>query len=306
MQNPRGVMCVLFYCTRFSNDLKASYVTFELMQTHEFIERLRARRQQDHSLQSLSRERVYQWLEKLLGILYPQFDQQIHTNTPLDVRLTDLERELQHFLQMLAHSGKDAVRFFQRLPALDQLLQTDAESMFAGDPAANSVEEVILAYPGFLAIAVHRIAHCLYGYEVPLLPRLLSEQAHHLTGIDIHPGARIGEAFCIDHGTGIVIGETANIGNHVKVYQGVTLGALSVEKRLAKTRRHPTIEDHVVIYANATILGGDTRIGHHSIIGGNVWLTESVCPYAVVYHKPDIEVRSKNGASPEWCRETRK
>lgn len=274
------------------------------MKHASFLARLEQRRTLAGPARELSRERVYQWLGSLLGILFPQFEQRLHAQSTLSHRWEDSQRELQHFLQILQHPGEDAIRFYAQLEHIDQQLQADAESMLAGDPAANSLDEVILAYPGFLAIAVHRLAHTLHTYQVPLLPRLLSEQAHHLTGIDIHPGAKIGERFCIDHGTGIVIGETCIIGDDVKIYQGVTLGALSVEKKLAKTQRHPQIEDRVVIYANATILGGDTRVGHDSVIGGNVWLTESVCPYAVVYHRPDIQVRSKNGKSPRWCQES--
>jgi serine O-acetyltransferase len=160
----------------------------------------------------------------------------------------------------------------------------DAEAIFRGDPAAKSVDEVILAYPGFLAIAVYRVAHWFHNRGVPTLPRMISEHAHKLTGIDIHPGATIGRSFVIDHGTGIVIGETTVIHDNVKIYQGVTLGALSVDKSLANTKRHPTIERDVVIYANATILGGDTVVGAGSVVGGNVWLTESVSPGSRVYH----------------------
>lgn len=276
--------------------------TFKGMKHSEFLNFLQTRRDQSGPIQNLSREKVYLWLENLLSILFPQFEHKTHRQTPIQTRWIDSERELQHFLQILNHPGEDALRFHDAVPAIYAQLQDDASAMLAGDPAANSLDEVILSYPGFLAIAVHRIAHTLYQYHVPLLPRLLSEHAHHLTSIDIHPGARIGERFCIDHGTGVVIGETAIIGHDVKLYQGVTLGALSVKKRLAKTQRHPKIEDRVVIYANATILGGDTCVGHDSIIGGNVWLTESVCPYAVVYHRPDIQVRSQNGKYPDWCK----
>lgn len=178
----------------------------------------------------------------------------------------------------------------RRLPRLRHLLLQDAEAIAKGDPAAQSIEEVIRTYPGFKAVAVYRMANALYRLRVPLVPRILSEYAHAQTGIDIHPGATIGSQFCIDHGTGLVIGETTKIGNNVKVYQGVTLGALSVEKSLANVKRHPTIEDNVIIYAGATILGGNTVIGYNSIIGGNVWLTESVPPFARVYHRPQIKV----------------
>ena len=165
-----------------------------------------------------------------------------------------------------------------KLADIQQLLYKDAQAGFDGDPAARSVEEVILTYPGFFAVLVHRIAHCLFMENVPLIPRIMSEYAHSLTGIDIHPGASIGEYFFIDHGTGVVVGETTVIGNHVKLYQGVTLGALSTKggQKLAATRRHPTIEDNVTIYAGATILGGETIVGENSTIGGNVFIVESI------------------------------
>ncbi|MEM6297842.1 MAG: serine acetyltransferase, partial [Bacteroidota bacterium] len=160
-----------------------------------------------------------------------------------------------------------------------------AKAMYAGDPAAKSLTEVIRTYPGFYAVAAHRIANCIHRIGIALMPRVISEHANSKTGIDIHPGARIGRNFCIDHGTGVVIGETCVIGDNVKIYQGVTLGALSVRKEDAAKKRHPTIEDHVVIYAGATILGGNTIVGHDSIIGGNVWLTASVEPFSKVYYK---------------------
>ena len=168
---------------------------------------------------------------------------------------------------------------------------TDAAATCDADPAATSVDEVILAYPGFYALACHRFAHQLRMQGVPLLPRLISESAHRVTGIDIHPGATIGRAIAIDHGTGIVIGETSVIGDRVRLYQGVTLGALSVRKSLASTRRHPTIEDDVVIYANATVLGGDTVVGHDSVVGGNVFLTTSLPPDSIVYQTSAVRVR---------------
>ena len=148
--------------------------------------------------------------------------------------------------------------------------------------------------PCLLAVATHRIAHAFHTAGVQVFPRMLTEIAHQRTGIDIHPGAHIGRSFCIDHGTGIVIGETASLGDHVKLYQSVTLGALSVSKDMATTKRHPTIEDHVVVYSGATILGGETVVGHHSVIGGNVWLIESVPPYSLVYHKGDVRVKQRN------------
>jgi serine O-acetyltransferase len=183
--------------------------------------------------------------------------------------------------------------FHHRLSPLIEMLWLDAQAMYEGDPAAQSVDEVIGTYPGLLAVSIHRIAHEFYQLGLPIFPRMLSEIGHARTGIDIHPGATIGKSFCIDHGTGIVIGETATLGDHVKLYQGVSLGALSVDKSLASSKRHPTIEDHVVIYANATILGGETVIGHHSVIGGNVFITKSVAPHSVVYHKAQVSLRNK-------------
>ena len=170
------------------------------------------------------------------------------------------------------------------LPEIRNKLHLDVQAALEGDPAAKSEAEVIMAYPGMAAITAHRIAHFLYQQDVPLLPRIMNEYIHHQTGIDIHPGASIGGSFFIDHGTGVVIGETTVIGTWVKIYQGVTLGALSVKKSMAKQKRHPTIEDNVTIYAGATILGGEAVIGHHSIIGGNVWLVRTVPPYSRVYN----------------------
>lgn len=181
--------------------------------------------------------------------------------------------------------------YVAELPEILRKLNTDAEAIFKNDPAAKSIEEVYLAYPGFYAIAIYRLSHWLYKKGFPIVPRLMTEYAHFKTGVDINPGAQIGEYFFIDHATGIVIGETAVIKNHVKLYQGVTLGALSVDKKFENVKRHPTLDDHVTIYANATILGGETTIGAHSIIGGNVWLTTSVPPNSLVSHRPDIQIR---------------
>ena len=162
-----------------------------------------------------------------------------------------------------------------------------------GLPAAVDVDEVIRTYPGFLGIAIYRIAHHFHRAGVPVIPRVLTEHAHARTGIDIHPGASIGPSFCIDHGTGIVVGETSEIGRNVKLYQGVTLGALSVQKEMARTKRHPTVEDDVVIYAGATILGGDTVVGRGSVIGGNVWLLHSVPPNSRVYYDPETVIEEQ-------------
>ncbi len=182
-------------------------------------------------------------------------------------------------------------KFFDRLPDTYKLLLSDAEAIAKFDPAASCVEEIILSYPGFYCISVYRLAHILYELGVPVLPRVMMEYVHSKTGIDIHPGARIGSPFFIDHGTGIVIGETAEIGNNVRIYQGVTIGALSVEKSMANTKRHPTIEDNVVIYAGSTILGGKTVIGHDTIVGGNTWITESILPFSVVFRQHRVIVK---------------
>lgn len=184
--------------------------------------------------------------------------------------------------------------FFQQLPGIYNSLLKDAQAILDFDPAAQSIAEVVTAYPGFYTTVVYRLSHQLGKQGVPLLPRLFTEYAHSKTGIDIHPSAQIGHSFAIDHGTGIVVGETTIIGNHVKLYQGVTLGALNVAKSLASSKRHPTIEDEVVIYAGATILGGETVIGRGSIIGGNVWLTYSVPPNSVVYHQSEIHIKDRN------------
>jgi serine O-acetyltransferase len=184
-------------------------------------------------------------------------------------------------------------RFFAALSDIYELLLKDARAVASFDPAASSVEEVLAAYPGFYATAIYRFAHQFYKDKVPVLPRFLTEHAHSKTGIDIHPGAEIGESFFIDHGTGIVIGQSTAIGNNVKLYQGVTLGALSAAKNLANKKRHPNIGNNVIIYAGSTILGGETTIGDNSIIGGNVWLTNSVAPNSVVYHQSNVLVKGK-------------
>lgn len=190
-------------------------------------------------------------------------------------------------------------KFISKLPQLQDQLYKEAEVFCCNDPAANSVEEVIIAYPGFFALTVYRISHEFYKMGTPIIPRLFSEYAHSKVGIDINPGAQIGNSFYIDHGTGIVIGETTIIGNNVKIYQGVTLGALFVTRDLSNKKRHPTIEDNVVIYAGATILGGSTIIGHDSIIGGNAWLTKSIVPYSLVQQNAEIRIRSTfNGDDP--------
>ena len=177
-----------------------------------------------------------------------------------------------------AHADRTACGFFEQLPEIQRLLLTDVQAGFDGDPAAKSKEEIIFSYPGLFAIYVYRLAHVLYKEEIPFIPRVMSEYAHGRTGIDINPGATIGEYFFIDHGTGVVVGETTEIGNNVKLYQGVTLGALSTRKgqQLANVKRHPTIRDNVTIYSNSTVLGGETVVGENTIIGGNTFITESI------------------------------
>ncbi len=183
--------------------------------------------------------------------------------------------------------------FLSGLPETLKKLNEDAAAIFENDPASKSIQEVYLAYPGFFVIAVYRLSHEFYKQDMPLIPRLMSEYAHRLTGIDIHPGAIIGRPFFIDHGTGIVIGETTVIKNNVKLYQGVTLGALQVTKEMRNQKRHPTVEDNVTIYANATILGGDTVIGENSTIGGNVWITKSIPKNSIAYHDAEIKLKVK-------------
>lgn len=248
-----------------------------------------------------ARSDVRGFVRSAMEILFPHFTERNYGSAEevaLDFARLDMElrRVLKPISTRLSRSiDQISSDFFDRVPGLHERLCLDAEAIYQGDPAAVSVDEVILAYPGFYAIATYRIAHEFHRLEVPVFSRVMTEYAHQVTGIDIHPGAEIGESFCIDHGTGIVIGETTRIGSKVKIYQGVTLGALSVSKEMAMRKRHPTIEDNVVIYAQATILGGRTVIGHDSIIGGNVWLTESVPPYSTVYHKSEVKVKNGNG-----------
>ncbi len=236
-------------------------------------------------------EMVVTFFNDLLGLLFPEFAV-IRCTSEKEISMR-LER-LQAKFRTILNQNKECLRsaepdienkLFFELPGIREALLLDIEAMYQGDPAAKSKAEVIRTYPGFYAIAAHRIAHYLESLGIKLIPRIISEHAHRQTGIDIHPGAKIGTYFCIDHGTGIVIGETSVIGSHVKIYQGVTLGGLSVKKEDAKVKRHPTIEDYVVLYSGATILGGDTVVGKGSIIGGNVWLTKSVPPGSKIYYK---------------------
>jgi len=202
------------------------------------------------------------------------------------------------FLKVVSEvSSEDGTKlwseFLKRLPEIKKAIELDAKASEQNDPACKSLEEIYLAYPGFHAIAIYRLSHELYMLNLPLVSRMMSEYIHGITGIDIHPGATIGNSFFIDHGTGIVIGETSIIKNNVKIYQGVTLGGLSIKKSLAKIKRHPTIEDNVTIYANATILGGDIVIGANSIIGANVWITESVPENSLVTYQSKIKITTR-------------
>lgn len=227
----------------------------------------------------------------LLGTLFAEYSQlTFESQDHFEKHLDNLQRELYGIIRFNPGRGPSDVgavagQFFELLPLLFAKLNEDVVAMYEGDPAAKSKSEVIRTYPGFYAIAAYRIAHQLHDLGVLELPRTITEHAHSKTGIDIHPSAEIGNHFCIDHGTGVVIGETAVIGDHVKIYQGVTLGALSVSKDDAKKKRHPTLGDHVVVYAGATILGGETVIGHHSVVGGNVWLTRSVPAHSKIYYQ---------------------
>jgi serine O-acetyltransferase len=239
-----------------------------------------------------NKHKAQAWIDRLIDILFPVRCAEVIG----ELEIRQLELQLWELLlpieEQIPPTDSVVKDFFIQIPLVYKQLYSDAEAILAFDPAAHSLEEVIAAYPGFYAIAVYRFSNVLYKLKIPILPRLMSEWAHSQTGIDINPGATIGNGFFIDHGTGLVIGETAVIGNNVKIYQGVTLGALQVKKEEANVKRHPTIEDNVVIYSGATILGGRTIIGHDSVIGGNVWLTEAVEPFSLVYHKSDIRVRA--------------
>lgn len=239
---------------------------------------------------------IQKFINELLQLLFPHYSEQVYYDSKeIESKLLLLKRNL-HFIMKsmngrINFSEDKLDKFFEKIPEINKKLWKDAEFIFNGDPASEDIDEVILSYPGFFAIAVYRLAHEIYKVDISKMPRIMTEYAHQLTGIDIHPGAEIGTPFFIDHGTGIVIGETAKIGDRVKIYQGVTLGALSVDKKMKNVKRHPTIEDDVVIYAQAVILGGETVIGQSSVIGGNVWLTQSVPPNSVVYHQSEMKVR---------------
>jgi serine O-acetyltransferase len=252
-----------------------------------------------------------QQVPALVDLLLVRIEERLATEIEKSLRFANLPAPAKNAADLTATA-------LNRLPALRQIIQTDVAAAYHGDPAARSIEEIILAYPCVLSISLQRFGHELYGLGVPLLPRMLTEYAHERTGTDLHPGATIGTHFFIDHGTGVVVGETAIIGNYVKLYQGVTLGAKSFETDSAGNpvkgvKRHPEIGDHVTIYAHATILGGDTHIGEHSIIGSNVWLMKTIPPRSVAYYKGDqlvvrnrekreelVEGESTDGRPTDW------
>ncbi|MBT2162949.1 serine O-acetyltransferase EpsC [Zobellia barbeyronii] len=247
-----------------------------------------------HKKQPNLRYKLKEKVEEFTNLLfYTLFD----IDTPVEKNLGKLELLFDDVVNLACWDTNKPCKkvwenYVEKLPEILERLNLDAEATVNCDPASLSVEEVYMAYPGFYAIVIYRLAHELYSIGFPLVPRLMTEYAHRQTGVDINPGAQIGNSFHIDHGTGVVIGETAIIKEHVKIYQGVTLGGLYVAKHLHSTKRHPTIERNVTIYANATILGGKTVIGENSIIGGNAWLTASVPANSTVFHTPDIKIKT--------------
>ncbi|UCF35966.1 MAG: serine acetyltransferase [Acidobacteriota bacterium] len=258
---------------------------------------------------------VIRILEKLMAIIFPGFfGKEYVSRSSAEYYVGELVYETHELLSeevfrawqscqeespdqeaCLEKAERVVVSFLEKLPEMRRMLSLDAQAAFDGDPAAKGINEIIFSYPGMKAIATYRLAHELYKLRIPLIPRIMSEHAHRETGIDIHPGAKIGKGFFIDHGTGVVIGETTDIGDYVKIYQGVTLGALSFKEgadMMRDKKRHPTIQDNVVIYAGATILGGDTIIGRGSVIGGNVWVISSVPPNTkVMLELPRLKIR---------------
>ena len=248
-----------------------------------------------HKAHSRLRFRLKERTEQFTDLLFlTLFDSETSVSGNLDI----LETRFDELVDLACWEVNQPCRdiwqgYVQELPRILEKLNLDAQAISDCDPASLSLEEVYMAYPGFYAIAIYRLAHEFYKSGFPMMPRLMTEYAHQKTGVDINPGAQIGESFFIDHATGVVIGETAVIKNNVKIYQGVTLGALYVAKNLKQTKRHPTIEENVTIYANATILGGETVIGANSVIGGNAWLTASVPPNSKVFHNPEISIKTK-------------
>lgn len=258
---------------------------------------------EEHQCMLPLKDETRKFISGFLRLAFPQYaDKAFERVEEIESATILLLHDLRKIISSLIDDKEEVElvikNFTAALPGIIRKLDLDSRAIFEGDPAAKNEDEVILAYPGFLAIIFYRVAHELYLLGVPVIPRILSEFAHERTGIDIHPGAEIGESFCIDHGTGIVIGETTVIGDRVKIYQGVTLGAMSVDKTMASTKRHPTIEDGVIIYAQAVILGGSTVIGRNSVVGGNAWVTESVPPDSVVLHKSEVRLKYNGKHEP--------
>jgi len=257
------------------------------MLNRSFLESVLQTHQGSHACATLAD--IERFVSTILHTLFPEHaSSRIQHIAEIEEAFLSIENQCRHILKCQSLNNNTCsdttFSFMQKLENVYVELLADAQAMYEGDPAATSISEVIRSYPGFYAIALYRIAHALHTLQVEGLPRVITELGHRETGIDIHPAAQIGHAFCIDHGTGVVIGATTVIGKSVKLYQGVTLGALSVRKSEAHIKRHPTLEDNVVIYAGATILGGNTIIGAHSIIGGNTWITESVPPHSKIYY----------------------
>ena len=271
----------------------------------------------EKSIGFTGRDKVHQILQRFHEILFPaMYDQatsdKVRTQVIVNDKLRRVALDLRDIIEKVliyqnfdncdGQCGEKAesvvMELINKFPQIRELIQSDIEAAYNGDPAATSTEEILLSYPSIRAVFIHRIAHELYKLDVTIIPRIMSEYAHQLTGIDIHPGASIGRSFFIDHGTGVVVGETCTIGENVKIYQGVTLGALSFPldefgNPIKGIKRHPNIEDNVVIYAGATILGGKTTIGHDTVLGSNIWLTHTVPPYSRVYNSqpsPNISV----------------
>ena len=272
--------------------------------TNTLLDHLQIQRSQ-YRYKLPSRPDAGRFIDQLMRLLFPVTQDCKSVSQHIEETYHSLHEQLNNLLcpleKNLTESPADITeRFFNQLSAIYDSLLFDAHAIADNDPASVGIEEVVAVYPGFYAISVYRIAHELLKQNVPLLPRMLTEYAHGQTGIDIHPGAQIGRSFFIDHGTGVVIGETTVIGDNVKIYQGVTLGATHVAKSMAQKKRHPTIENNVVIYANATILGGYTVVGHDSVIGGNVWLTSSVEAHSLVFnqHQTDVRLKSLDTSEP--------
>ena len=245
---------------------------------------------------NLSRSELINWYKRLVQWIIPeQAETQYSEFSEVSNQFNELRGSLTGILEsnLTEEAFEKSFAFFQDLVYVKEQIEEDARAFYRGDPAARSIGEVKRCYPGYFALVSYRIAHLLHDLDIEYIPRIITEYAHEITGVDIHPGATIGKSFCVDHGTGVVIGETAVIGDNVKIYQGVTLGALSLHKTETPAKRHPTIEDNVVIYAGATVLGGGTTIGRGSVIGGNVWVIRSVPEYSTIYYRAHLTTINK-------------